>query len=91
MKDRLPKFSLWSMAGMISDQTYAAIITPAAKPESDFCKKGLNSFFKKKTQAAPSAVPIKGKDNPCNNSICFTSFNSILILILKIICLNDFL
>ena len=39
-----------------SDQTDAAIITPAAKPKKIFCNTGDISFLKKKTIDAPSTV-----------------------------------
>ena len=48
------------MEGISSDHTEAATITPEAKPNSDFCKRGDMSFFMKKTNAAPSIVPNKG-------------------------------
>ena len=52
------------MAGMSNDQTEAAIITPDAKPNSDFRNLGDMSFFMKKTKAAPSMVPNKGINKP---------------------------
>jgi hypothetical protein len=52
------------MAGMSNDHTEAAIITPEAKPNSDFCNLGDMSFFMKKTKAAPSMVPNKGINKP---------------------------
>lgn len=52
------------MAGMSSDQTDAATITPEAKPNSDFCNFGDMSFFMKKTKAALSMVPNKGINKP---------------------------
>ena len=35
-----------------------------AKPNSDYCKAGLISFFMKKTKLAPSIVPKRGMSNP---------------------------
>ena len=45
---------------MSNDHTDAATITPEAKPNNDFCKRGDMSFFMKKTKPAPSMVPKKG-------------------------------
>ncbi len=53
-----------SIDGMSSDQTEAAIITPEAKPNNDFCSLGDMSFFMKKTKAAPSMVPSIGINKP---------------------------
>ena len=53
-----------SIAGIKSDQTDAAIITPEAKPNKAFCILGFMSFFKKKTNADPNVVPIKGINIP---------------------------
>ena len=44
------------MAGISSDHTEAAIITPAAKPRNTFCVTADISFLKKNTMAAPSTV-----------------------------------
>lgn len=52
------------MDGMSNDHTEAATITPEAKPNSDFCKRGDMSFFMKKTNEAPSIVPNNGINNP---------------------------
>ena len=49
----LPASSAISMAGMSSDHTDAAIITPAAKPRNTFCVVWDRSFLKKNTMAAP--------------------------------------
>ena len=48
------------MAGMISDHTDAATITPEAKPSRTFCTKGGISRFMNKTKDAPRAVPRNG-------------------------------
>ena len=48
----------------MSDQMDAAIITPEANPSNNFCIFGLISFFKRKTIAAPSDVPINGTKIP---------------------------
>ena len=53
-----------SMAGMMSDQTEAAIMTPEAKPRSSFWIPGLTSPFRKKTKQEPRAVPRKGMSMP---------------------------
>lgn len=50
--------------GIKSDQTDAATITPDANPKSVFWMIGFNSFFKKKTQAAPAVVPTNGIKTP---------------------------
>ena len=55
-----------SMAGIKSDQTEAAIITPAAKPRNARCMPCGISFLKKKTVAAPSAVAKKVNIVPRN-------------------------
>ena len=44
----------------MSDQTEAAIITPAAKPSKAFSTEGFIFFFKNSTHPAPRLVPIKG-------------------------------
>ena len=49
---------------MSSDHTEAATITPEAKPNSDFRKRGDMSFFIKKTNEAPNIVPNNGINNP---------------------------
>ena len=63
-KASLPIESDISIAGIRSDQTDAATITPDANPSNAFCTSGFKSFFKKNTQAAPSVVPKKGINNP---------------------------
>ena len=62
--DQFPFPALISMAGMSSDHTEAASITPEAKPSSDFRKRGDMSFFIKKTNDAPNIVPNNGINNP---------------------------
>ena len=49
-----PLASAISMAGMSSDQTEAAIITPEAKPSSAFCTFAPICFLKKNTVAGSS-------------------------------------
>ena len=71
-KANLPKEELCSIAGMIKDQTLAAIITPLANPNNNFSILISNSSFIKKTQALPSAVPKKGIIKPKNNCINFS-------------------
>ena len=61
---QLPLSARISMAGMSSDHTEAATITPEAKPSSDFCKRGDMSFFMKKTNEAPNIVPNNGINSP---------------------------
>ena len=60
----LPFAADCSMAGTIRLQIEAATITPAANPVNARCTPTFRSFFKKKTQAAPPAVPIKGIISP---------------------------
>lgn len=69
-----------SMAGMSSDQTDAAIMTPAANPRKTCWKDALISPRKKKTTAAPSAViknvnpvPIAADRTGCNAFIITTA------------------
>jgi len=52
------------MAGINSDHTEAATITPEAKPRSDFCTRGDISSFMKNTKAEPSIVPNNGISSP---------------------------
>ena len=49
-----------SMAGIMSDQTDAATMTPDAKPRRAFWSPSGMSFFMKNTKADPRAVPRKG-------------------------------
>ena len=49
-----------SIAGIISDQTAAATITPEAKPSNVFWNNSGISFFIKNTKAEPRAVPKNG-------------------------------
>ena len=58
-----------SIAGMSSDHTEAATITPEAKPSSDFWSRGDISSRMRKTNAAPSMVPNKGMSSPIANAI----------------------
>ena len=53
-----------SIAGTIRLQMDAATITPAAKPVSALWTPSFRSFFRKKTQAAPSDVPRNGIRSP---------------------------
>lgn len=71
---QLPLSARISMAGMSSDHTEAATITPEAKPNNDFCNFGDISFFMKKTKAAPSIVPNKGINKPIVMPIFFYCF-----------------
>ena len=63
-KARFPSSQDASMAGISKLQIEAATITPAAKPMSPFCTKGLSSSFSTYTPAAPSTVPRKGSSRP---------------------------
>jgi hypothetical protein len=60
----LPSASHISIAGMSSDHTDAATITPDAKPSSDFCRRTDISLRIKKTKAEPSMVPSSGISSP---------------------------
>ena len=60
----LPLSADISIAGMISDHTEAATITPEAKPSRVFCNNAGISFFIKKTNAEPVIVPSRGSNNP---------------------------
>ena len=53
-----------SIAGMSSDHTLAAIITPEAKPSRTLRRRWFISLFKKKTMAAPREVPARGISTP---------------------------
>ena len=53
-----------SMPGMSRDHTDAATMTPEAKPKSIFCIRTGISFFMKKTNADPIAVPARGMSRP---------------------------
>ncbi len=59
-----PSSSDLSMAGSRSDQTEAAIITPAAKPVKIFCIAGRICPRIRYTMAAPDTVPMNGIINP---------------------------
>jgi hypothetical protein len=62
--DHFPELASISIAGISSDHTEAATITPEAKPNNDFCKRGDISSFIRNTNAAPSMVPNKGMSSP---------------------------
>jgi hypothetical protein len=49
-----------SSAGIISDHTAAATITPAAKPIKALCRRAEVLSLVKSTVAAPNTVPTKG-------------------------------
>ena len=65
-----------SMAGIISDHTDAATITPEANPRSTFCSITGISRFIKNTNAEPRAVPRNGIINAANTGFIFSSFFS---------------
>ena len=56
-----------SIAGISSDHTDAATITPEAKPNSDFCNRTDISPRIKNTKAEPSIVPSNGIRRPIIN------------------------
>ena len=49
-----------SMAGIISDHTDAATITPAANPSKIFCSRAETVLRTNSTVEAPTIVPAKG-------------------------------
>ena len=67
--DHLPLSASISIAGMSSDHTDAATITPEAKPRSDFCSRTDISPRMKNTKAEPSIVPSSGTSSPMINVI----------------------
>lgn len=60
---KLPSGPL-SMAGISSDHTDAATITPAAKPVSSLLSMSGILRRMENTQAAPKVVPARGRSNP---------------------------
>ena len=68
----LPLSIPMSIAGISSDHTDAATITPDAKPNNDFCNRSEISFFIKNTKAEPSIVPSSGISNPIINIVVIT-------------------
>ena len=62
--DHFPLSAPMSIAGISSDHTDAATITPEAKPSKDFCNLADISFFIKNTKAEPSIVPSSGISSP---------------------------
>lgn len=65
----LPLSASISIAGMSSDHTEAATITPEANPNSVFCTRGDISSFIKKTNAEPNIVPSSGINSPMINVV----------------------
>ena len=64
--DHEPWAASISMAGIRSDQTDAATITPEAKPNKVFCSRIDISPRMKNTKAEPSIVPRNGMRRPAN-------------------------
>ena len=64
IKANLPRFEELCIAGIISDQTEAASITPDANPKRNFWSFWFISFFNRKTQAEPKVVPSSGINRP---------------------------
>ena len=60
MTDENPPSGVISMAGMSSDHTAAAIITPEAKPSKAFWRRGGIWSLMRKTNADPTMVPAIG-------------------------------
>ena len=65
----LPLSTPISIAGISSDHTDAATITPDAKPNNAFCKLTDISSFMKNTKAEPSIVPNSGISSPMVNVV----------------------
>ena len=76
-----PCSSAISIAGINSDHTPAAIMTPDANPSNAFCIVGLISFLSKKTIPAPNVVPTKGISIPIPMFIVHASSSSYYMLI----------
>ena len=64
-----------STAGKISDQNDAATITPAAKPNNDFCRSPDISLRVRNTTAEPSTMPSIGTKSPIINVIMPQRYN----------------
>ena len=60
-----------SIAGINNDHIDAAIITPDAKPNSNFSIDCFILFLKNITIAEPNAVPANGISNPYTTSIFY--------------------
>ena len=67
--DHAPFPSSIAIAGISSDHTDAATITPDAKPSNVFCNRTDISPFMKNTKAEPSIVPSNGISNPMINVV----------------------
>ena len=65
----LPLSASISIAGISSDHTDAATITPDAKPSNVFCNLTDISSFMKNTKAEPSIVPSSGISSPMINVV----------------------
>ena len=70
-----------SMAGISSDQTEAAIITPEANPRSSFSSLLFISCFMKNTMAEPKVVPKKGIKSTIISFIFFIPFYSSFLIL----------
>ena len=77
-----PQLSAPSIAGMSSDQTEAAVITPAAKPKKRVLSFSGRSFLKKNTSAAPAAVDMKIIEKPNIVSAVFVIDNLLTFYLL---------
>ena len=64
IKANRPRWSDISIAGIRSDQTEAATITPEANPRRILCTDGFMEFLTKNTHAAPRVVPRNGIITP---------------------------
>ena len=72
-----PLLSSISMAGMSSDHTEAATITPEANPSSAFCSLTGISPFIRNTKAEPSIVPSRGISNPVVSIVVVILFSQL--------------
>ena len=62
--DHFPISPHISIDGSSNDHTDAAIITPAANPNNDFCSSSDICCFVKKTIAEPRTMPTIGMSRP---------------------------
>ncbi len=65
----LPLSASISIAGISSDHTDAATITPEANPSSDFCTRSGILSFMKNTNAEPSMVHSRGMSSPITSVV----------------------
>ena len=71
------------IAGISSDHTDAATITPDAKPNNDFCSRADISSRMKNTKAEPSIVPSSGISSPMINVVVIGCKDTSFICIIQ--------